>query len=255
MRRFATAAMATATAAALFVLPFAAGCNGGVPSRNEGGPEMAYLTARPPVLRASASGPRALLPLMPGAVWDMAGSTMGPDGLRPDSASYTVRVVGPAPPASGASGTLVEIERGGKVWRREIYQSGPASLSLQAAAEEDHPWMVFSPAIPLVRYPLTEGQSLLWSGSFRYNGQTFPATAFNRVSAIEPVVTGQGTLLACRIDTQILVSMGDAAPLKFPTVRWLAPGVGFVRRGFMDSGKGVYTVLRRFHAAAASAAR
>jgi hypothetical protein len=146
-----------------------------------------------------------------------------------------------------SEGSVVEFRKNGQLWRREVYRDTPSGLFLTAMAEDDKPMMRLSPPVPIILYPLKEGNEKAWIGSFRYGEVSFPANGYSRISALEKVAGPTGKNLAYRTDTLISINQ-DGNIIKFPTLRWLAPGTGFVRRSFVEQGRPIYVQLRKFTA-------
>ncbi|MBC8104706.1 MAG: hypothetical protein H7Z41_19195 [Cytophagales bacterium] len=219
----------------LALLPLLAlgGCDSGAPS--EGGPETRFLTSTPPPPAVKTKA--KLLPLAPGAAWQMAqiGTSTGPES----------RIEAQVVTRSASNDYLIDFRRKGASWRREAYRETPSALLMTAMGEDSRPLMQLSPPVPLVRYPLREGDGVAWTGTFRFGDTTYPATGYSRISAIERVATPLGRVPAYRVDTLISIYQ-DGQMVKFPTMRWLAPGIGFVRRSFVDQGRPYYAELRKF---------
>ena len=81
----------------------------------------------------------------------------------------------------GLQGMEVEIQRGGKRWRREVYRMTGDTLELLAAQDENSDLMRYSPPLPLIKYPVHEGDSQLWHGEFRLNNMKLLSRAQCRV--------------------------------------------------------------------------
>jgi hypothetical protein len=182
-----------------------------------------------------------LLPLSPGNRWELRSVSEG------RVSSDVLTAIGTATPPGGEPSVEVAAVRNGKPWRREFYQANQTSLRLAAMQDETSPLMVAHPPIPLLRYPFREGDVVDWHGTLQVGKQVFPATAYSRASSMESVATPAGRFQrACRIDT-IVVLNANGNDIRFPAVRWFAPGVGFVRRSFADKGRPASSELVRFN--------
>ena len=73
----------------------------------------------------------------------------------------------------------------------------------------------------------------------------YRAVGFSRVSNREDLSTTAGRFVTYRIDT-VLSILNAGKPTHFPTIRWLAPGIGFVKRGYADEGNPALAELKRF---------
>jgi hypothetical protein len=146
---------------------------------------------------------------------------------------------------SDGSGSFMEIRKNGRLWRREVYLDTADGLFLTAMGEDDKPMMRLSPPVPVVLYPAAEGGEKAWNGTFQYKGLSYPANSYSRISALEPVAIFGGKKLAFRTDTVIEINQ-DGNIIKFPMLRWLTPGIGFVQRSFVDQGQPFYARLQKF---------
>jgi hypothetical protein len=204
-----------------------------------GGPDMKFLTT--PLEGEDTKGvSQSLLPLTKGNSWQMT-SYVPQDNLKN---SDKITMVGPIT-IDGFAGTEVTIQRDGKKWRREAYRLVNNELQLIAAQDENSDLMRYNPPIPLLKYPVHEGDSVGWSGSFRLGKTELPAQALSRISGTEKIKTPAGVFTTYRVDTVLVVTQGENE-IRFPVVRWLSPGVGFVRRGYADKGRPAYSEVTRF---------
>lgn len=204
-----------------------------------GGPDVSYLNtpleAETPATEKSAS----FLPLATGNSWDMTASSQGKQNRD------RVVVTGPVT-TEGVTGIQVETQRGGKRWRREVYQADNKTVRLAAMQDETSALMRLSPPIPLFEYPVREGGTTSWKGTFTLGKDTFPAQAYSRVSTREDVTTSAGRFKTARIDTVVIV-LRPNGEIRFPMVRWLAPSVGFVRRGYAENKEPAFSEVTRFN--------
>lgn len=239
-RRARVAAAATACAA----VGFCAGC-GNKDSAADNGVDLKFLVGKPPknAVTQTATG-ASVLPLAVGTRWYLSFSGgKPPAGGR--NVPFEARVVGPGPTGGGR----IVVTQNGIPWRTEVLENTPRGLLMRANAEENKPLMELVPPVTLARFPLQEGGETPWRGTFRFKGKTYPATAFSRVSTVENVTTPAGRFLAYRVDTLITVTGDRGQIIRFPSIRWLAPGIGFVRHGFVDRGQPIYTDLRAYQPA------
>ena len=224
-----------------------AGCEN-MPEDAKGGPESQFLTSQAKMLAAGDFlSSSSLLPLSQGATWHMLYHPLPHtprQSIKDTSIDIRVASVNANIPGVG-KGALLEVRRDGNLWRREVYQVTPTDLSLLAVAEENRPYMVYTPAIPLLHYPAQEGWSRAWNGRFSYKGHTFPANALSRITTTDSIYRPDGTTTeAYRVDTLIIAHIG-ADEVNFPTIRWLAPGTGFIQRGFIEHGRLCIAALSR----------
>lgn len=205
----------------------------------EGGPEISYLTSKPPMMTTVKASSASLMPLGVGSRWEMR--FLGSSAQR--QTVIDARIV-----RSDQNGSLMEIRKDGQIWRREVYRNTASGLYLAAMGEDDKPMMRLSPPVAVLLYPAKEGDSHSDYSSFQYAGAAYSATSYSRVSALEKVPYGGGTSMAYRIDTLVQMNPGEGI-VRFPTIRWLVPGIGFVRRSFVDQGQPVFAELQRFTSA------
>jgi hypothetical protein len=221
----------------LFTAGTMTGCNSAAPRTS--GADMVFLTA--PLNTLTAETPQTnLLPLTPGNRWQMRTVTRGKRFMD------AITVAGPVR-AGKTEAVALSMTREGKPWRREFYVPSPDGVYLAAMQDETSPLMVLDPPIPLARSPFQEGQAWQWRGTLTMNGKALPAAAFSRVSTRESVTTSAGQFKTYRVDTIVKLDTGEGREVRFPSARWLAPGVGFVRRGFADKGKPAFSELLEFN--------
>ena len=197
----------------------------------DGGPEGHFLTSTPPPVKAADL---PLLPLTTGTTWNMALGVKG-----------AIKIEGRVAGQDAAGNARVEFRKNGSLWRREVYRNTPTGLFLTGMGEDEKPMMQLSPPVPVLRYPLHEGDGQSWSGTFRYGTITYPAVSFSRLSAIEDIKTPVGKNRTYRVDTLITINQ-DGRLIKFPTLRWMAPGIGFIRHNFVDEGRNYVADLQKF---------
>jgi hypothetical protein len=102
----------------------------------EGGPEIRYLTSKPPVIKPIKGSGMPLMPLDTGTRWEMR--LLGPPTQR--QTVIDARIV-----KNDSDGSLMEIRKDGQIWRREVYRNTPSGLYLAAMGEDSKPMMRLSP--------------------------------------------------------------------------------------------------------------
>jgi hypothetical protein len=219
------------------------------------GADASYLTT-PLVSDDPDSKRKNLIPLTPGNVWEMTARCAG------ETERERV-VVGGLVNVEGVTGTQIDVFRKGKRWRREILRKVGDEIQIVALQDETSPLMVMNPPLPLLREPTKEGNTTEWVGDYKLipgprpdgvdsglkKTEIWPSRAYSRISGLEPVTTPAGKFKAFRVDTVVVANRvvgGRAQEVRFPMVRWLAPGVGYVRRGFADKGRPAFAELTRF---------
>lgn len=209
-------------------------------SSEETGNDMSYLTTKLTDF-PEAEKDKEVLPLEAGNFWLMDSYVDGKKERHKDN----YQVTGPIQ-VGGQTGTEIRITRDGKPWRREVYQRKGKIVYLMGTQDENSGLMRFDPPLPLVRYPLEEGTSLPWEGAFISDKGTYTARSLSRISGRETLQTASGQFHTLRVDTMISVTQNNSKnEIRFPSVRWLAPNFGFVRKGFVDKGRpGFAEVLR-----------
>ena len=180
-----------------------------------------------------------LLPLKTGDSWDMTSYSQG------KKTSDRLIVSGPVTIA-GVAGVQINHFREGKMWRREIYRETDNELQLVATQDETSDLMRYDPPLTVLKYPANDGDYAVWQGRFIMDKANFPASAMSRFSGREKVRTPAGVFDTVRIDTIVLVTQPGGA-IRFPSIRWMAPGVGFVRRGFADQSRAAYAEVTKFN--------
>jgi hypothetical protein len=180
-----------------------------------------------------------MLPLKTGNWWEMTAVCAG-------ERSNDRHVVVGQVTAEDITGIQVDHYRNGKKWRREIFQKKGDTLYVAGMQDETSELMRYHPPIPLYKEPVSEGDYLPWYGEFRLGKRSFPARALTRISGKEAISTAAGRFKAFRVDTIVVVS-NRSNETRFPTVRWLAAHVGFVRRGFADKGRPGFSEVMKFN--------
>jgi hypothetical protein len=109
----------------------------------------------------------------------------------------------------------------------EGYQSLPQEFSV-LYAEGEH----YNPPIPLLRFPMTVGESWSWTGNMTATAVKRPATA-EIDSSIGKVNMPDGPQTAVRVDVRLrMPAWGDSAAGRRALVFWFVKGRGLVRREF-----------------------
>jgi hypothetical protein len=206
------------------------------PSVGGGGKDIDYLTDKSSSEGAVTDG--TLLPLKTGASWEF--DAQGPSGKILERV-----VVGGPVTIGGVTGKRIDIFRNNKLWRREVYQEDKKALKLLAFGDGKGQLLELKPDFALTTYPAREGSEVHWKGTITIQGRTLPATGYSRISARENIVSAAGRFAAYRFDSVLTINVGEK-PTHFPGIRWLAPGIGFVRRGYADEGKPAIAELKRF---------
>jgi hypothetical protein len=202
-----------------FVIP---GCQDPVANLDTDGAFLRRPGERPHGVTMGA-GP--LLPPTPGASLDMAAVVIKAQG--PQKPVREQVVTSRVEKTGEQAHITLETRRNGTITRREVYESGAEGLSMTAAGLGDS--VTLSPPLPLVRYPVTEGDVASWSGVLKIRGISAPGTAYSRVSGQDMVPDGDRQVGAYRVDTIIETTVrGRLVP--FMTTRWFAPGVGIAHQ-------------------------
>lgn len=180
-----------------------------------------------------------LLPLQVGSVWEMSGTAQG------RAVSDEIRVLGPAT-VGPETGTLLGIYRYKKLWRREVYTNDTRGLRLLAFGEDKEALLALSPPLTVCSASVHEGDALPWNGEIIFKKQRFKAHGFSRCSGQDSLRIRLGSYVANRIETVITMERPNDSPLHFPSIRWLAPGLGFIQRSYADDGRPATTHLERY---------
>ena len=203
-------------------------------------PDMSYLTTSLHTVGLPDSAKDNLLPLVKGDTWNMRSVCDG------KASNDTLTVVGETVLDGGRKSTEIDINREGSPWRKEFYVSTPAGVFLDAMKDETSPLMTMDSSVPLIRFPLHEGDEYSWRGTILLSGKRVPATAYSRLSQFQVLTLHGGRFKSCRIDTIISLVL-QGRDVRFPSVRWFAPQVGFVQRSFADKGRAAASELMSFN--------
>ena len=114
----------------------------------------------------------------------------------------------------------------------EIFQESAEGLFLQKGiflfkANALETAMELSPPLTLTKYPMREGDTILWSGNLIFDGKKYPAQGASRMTRRETIDTRQGKMDAYRIDTRIFTV--DQQTAYILTMRWFVPERGMMR--------------------------
>lgn len=127
------------------------------------------------------------------------------------------------------SRVLFEIVAKSEVLEEEIYLSDDKAFRFASLTGE-----TFEPAIPLIRYPMTVGESWDWSGSAGLGPTVKPATA-RITSSMEKLNLVTGVAECVRVTAELEVKTGQSGISKRPLKFWIEPGKGIVKREFAYS--------------------
>lgn len=224
---------------ALGVVALLAGCDS---TSNDNGKEADLVSENPSKKTELPKGSGPLWSLTPGQSWRTL--TRRPNQKNVDS---EIRVVGEYRVPDGRTGTVVRSYRGGVPFRVEIYQmNSSGSMKLLALGESEQKLLVFSPAIPFLKTPIKEGESLQWSGLAKMGKQEYAATAFHRISAIDDVKdVFDNSIRAYRLDGIVSLNSG-AQRIDYPVVMWFVPGKGIAQRRLADRGQLALEQITKF---------
>jgi len=170
----------------------------------------------------------AMLPLRVGFSWTFATAV--------DQRTFTdiATVRGPIN-IGGSKATLVETKRNGQLVLREGYRYAQGQLMLTAFSTSQKSWVVIDPPLILLKDGATLGNEYKWNGHFRIDGKSIEASGLSRPSLRESVQTmSAGRFSGVRIDSGISAPLPNGDHIKYQTTRWLATGIGFIRREYLD---------------------
>ena len=220
--------------AAGWLLLAVGGLFGCAPTLTQGGEDLNFLLDIPAVSAEVRS--ENLLPLTPGNYWTMRGVSGEYRGLDKIVVGNPVQIL-------GRKGTMVQLLRDGALWRQEVYQQDSNGLWLVAFGEKKADILQLDPPMQLLKPTFHEGDEISWSGKIHFQKNSYPATAFCRVSFQDSVQTPKGRFQTYRLDSVISMDRGKGKPLFFPAVRWLSRDIGFIQRSFADGGRPVVQQL------------
>lgn len=120
----------------------------------------------------------------------------------------------------------------GVTLEEEAYRYGPTEFALVEAAKEQ-----YEPPLPLLRFPMTIGDTWSWTGSMTMFAP-HPARAAvttSRESLDEPGYTDE----AIKVTVNLAIESGAETPAKRTLTFWFVPKKGLLKREF---GKGLSRV-------------
>lgn len=170
----------------------------------------------------------ALLPLKPGITWTFE--------TKVEQQTFTdVAVVRGPTKVAGTDVTLVETKRNGQLVLREAYRVAKGMLTLNAFSTSAKQWVVLDPPLTLIKDGARLGDEYTWKGKLRIDGKSIDAHGLSRPSIREAVQTqSAGRFSGVRIDSGIAAPLPNGDQIKYQTTRWLATGIGFIRREYLD---------------------
>ncbi len=170
----------------------------------------------------------SLLPLKSGFSWTFE--------TKVDPQTFTdVAVVRGPTRVGGQDAILVETKRNGQLVLREAYRVAKGMLTLTAFSTSAKQWVVLDPPLPLVKDGARLGDEYLWNGKLRIDGKSIDARGLSRPSIREAVQTqSAGRFSGVRIDSGIAAPLPNGDQIKYETTRWLATGIVFIRREYLD---------------------
>jgi hypothetical protein len=170
----------------------------------------------------------AMLPLKAGFSWTF--STVVDQQTFTDVAS----VRGPLN-IGGMTATLVETKRNGQLVLREGYRYAKGQLMLTAFSTSPKSWVVIDPPLILLKDGAMLGDEYKWRGRLRIDGKSIDAFGLSRPSLRESVQTmSAGRFSGIRIDSGLSAPLPNGDRIKYQTTRWVATGIGFIRREYLD---------------------
>ena len=135
----------------------------------------------------------------------------------------------------GGDANLVETRRNGQLVLREAYRCAKGTLQLTAFSTSAKQWVVLDPPLTLLKDGAQLGDEYKWSGQLRIDGKSIDASGLSRPSIREAVQTqSAGRFSGVRIDSGISAPLPNGDHIKYQTTRWLATGIGFIRREYLD---------------------
>lgn len=183
----------------------------------------------PPEAEQPIANSASYLPLSPGFSWTFE--------TKVDQRTFTdVAVVRGRTTVGGLDAVLVETKRNGQLVLREAYRSSKGMVMLTAFSTSPKQWVMIDPPLPLLRDGAHLGDEYLWNGKLRTDGKSIDAHGLSRLSLREAVQTqSAGRFSGVRIDSGIAAPLPNGDHIKYQTTRWLATGIGFIRREYLDS--------------------
>jgi len=170
----------------------------------------------------------SLLPLKSGFSWTFETIV--------DQQTFTdIAIVRGPTRVGGQDAILVETKRNGQLVLREAYRVAKGMLTLTAFSTSSKQWVVLDPPLPLIKDGARLGDEYIWNGKLRIDGKSIDAHGLSRPSIREAVQTqSAGRFSGVRIDSGIAAPLPNGDQIKYQTTRWLATGIGFIRREYLD---------------------
>jgi len=174
----------------------------------------------------------SLFPCTVGSVWEYTAQTGG------QKYKYTQKVVAEKT-EGGKTLFTIEMKRDGSIVQQEIYSIDKTGIYRVAFGENASGKII--PPMPILKLPLTTGNSWLWKGAFlENNGQTQTGGVISSLlSGPEPVKIGTKGYQAYRVEQSILLSDAQNSQRTKNTI-WFAPNVGIVKQ---VTGEGIESVV------------
>jgi hypothetical protein len=187
------------------------------------------------------SGP--LIPTTKGTTFEMVLTPLARDDKDLPRLSPEQIAVTRVEQAAGQTRVTLQTQQNARGTRQEVYLSGSEGLEM-AATVGANGGVTFVPPLPLVRYPIQNGDTLTWSGVLKTRAGSAPGNAYSRVSGQDVTPTGIGEFGTYRVDTVIQTTVqGRLTP--FQTRRWFAPGIGIVRQWNQQAINGESVLIDR----------
>lgn len=111
-----------------------------------------------------------------------------------------------------------------EVLESEVYQSTTGEFALVSIDEK------FEPPLPLLKFPMTVGESWNWSGELVAGGLRHRATAKITPSTEQLFLTKTGGVDTVKISVALQIDSKTPNPAKRPLTFWFARGKGIVKR-------------------------
>jgi hypothetical protein len=129
----------------------------------------------------------------------------------------------------------VETKRNGQLVLREGYRYAKGQLMLTAFSTSPKSWVVIDPPLILLKDGAMLGDEYKWRGRLRIDGKSIDAFGLSRPSLRESVQTmSAGRFSGIRIDSGLSAPLPNGDRIKYQTTRWVATGIGFIRREYLD---------------------
>ncbi len=142
-----------------------------------------------------------------------------------------------------ASESVFQISLNHKPIEEEVYTVNKAGASRTAVGPKASLHM--NPPMPLIQYPLRNGDTFTWQGTMKGASLSVPVQNYCQVSGPVTVNTAAGRFHAYQLDMMNVVTVKQNT-IHLPSTFWFAPNVGMVKQETAIKGLRVTAALQSY---------